>query len=257
MISIVVPAHREPPFFSELIESIRVQTTSEWELIVVGEPEDIRGKSLVENVGGIWLARSVPRTVKRNLGAAEARGKGLLFVDTDMELARTLISDCENQLTHFDAVCIEETTPKGTYWSQARELERRGCFGSTYFEAARALRSDVFGQIGGYDTLLVGLEDMDLQARLIHDGFRIGWLPNGLTHHDEGLGFRSYLAKKTGRSPKEFARKNPEYWRLLRSPVSRARLVLRGLSRGQKSSDVMLVPGLAIIRAVEYFARWS
>jgi hypothetical protein len=103
---------------------------------------------------------------------------------------------------------------------------------------------------------LIGLEDMDLQATLIKRGHRIGWIEAGLLHHEESLGFRAYLSKKARRTPKAFADKNPEYWRELSSPLQRAKLVMRGVSRNRSLSSASLIPGLVLIRGAEYVVRW-
>jgi GT2 family glycosyltransferase len=92
-----------------------------------------------------------------------------------MELTTGVIRQCQERIGDYDALCIHERVAPGVnYWARARAVERDSCYKSFFCEAARCFRTDTFRALGGYDPSLVGLEDMDLQAKLWERGMRLG-----------------------------------------------------------------------------------
>ena len=65
LVSVIIPTYNRPEFTQEAIESVKAQTFSDFEIIVV---EDHKQK------GPAWA---------RNQGAAQAKGKYLAFLDSD------------------------------------------------------------------------------------------------------------------------------------------------------------------------------
>ena len=88
-ISIIIPVHNAEKYLEEAVESVRKQTYTDWELILVEngsadqslerclvyEKRDPRIRTICESVRGIAAAR--------NCGMQEARGTRLMFLDSD------------------------------------------------------------------------------------------------------------------------------------------------------------------------------
>ncbi len=209
----------------------------------------------IANEHSCRVIESAPeRSVQRNAGAKQARGDLLLFVDADMELAPGLLDACVERASAADALCIREVTAGDGYWVRVRAFERSRYFGSNLFEAARCFRREAFEELGGYDPTLTGLEDYDLHARLLKEGFVIDWVETPLMHHESDVGILSYLAKRRYYMKTDwiYASRHPRRWREQCSVRNRIRYILR---KPITALDTPLLPGLIITRGVEWFLR--
>ena len=85
MISIVIPTLNEEEHLSELLESIKLQTGAEYEIIVVDAHSEDKTRELAESYGAIVVDGGLPARA-RNLGAAVAKGDIVVFFDADVVL---------------------------------------------------------------------------------------------------------------------------------------------------------------------------
>jgi glycosyltransferase involved in cell wall biosynthesis len=89
-ISVIVPAFNTAAYIGEAIESVRRQTVSDWELIVVDDGSTDGTAEAAEGIAEprLRLIRQANAGVSaaRNRGAAEARGEFFLFLDSDDRL---------------------------------------------------------------------------------------------------------------------------------------------------------------------------
>ena len=82
--SVVIPAHNRPAFLLDAIESVRQQTVTDWEIVVVDDgstpplvvPDDARIQVVRHPI-------SAGRSAPRNAGVANSRGPLLVFLDDD------------------------------------------------------------------------------------------------------------------------------------------------------------------------------
>jgi glycosyltransferase involved in cell wall biosynthesis len=254
-VSVVIPTLNCEHGLRRLLKSISLSRGAKPEVIVV----DGGSRDDTVQVAGQWGAKvDVGKYMSdsRNIGAKLASSEVLIFLDSDMEIPPNLLLDCVKSLSTHDAVCVDERVAGGGYWGQARGLEKRAMFGSTYFEAARAFRRSVFLEVGGYDEALINsVEDIELQFRLIQRGCRLGWIVGPIVHHEEQLGLSAYLRKRSGRSIRPLRDKSPDFWPLFSSPVVRLGIVLKFVRRNGRPRDLALIPGLAIIRGSELVLR--
>src|SRR5688500_17684329 len=88
MISVVIPTHDRLALLSEAVQSVLVQTTSDWELIVIddhsidGTAEWVKSTS-DERVRVVQLEEHSERSRARNIGLSRAQGDHVLFLDDD------------------------------------------------------------------------------------------------------------------------------------------------------------------------------
>ncbi len=256
-VSVIVPAWNSAANLERLLASLEAQTSRDFEVLVVDRHSADGTSSLCSRTGASYFDIDAGRSEARNYGASVARGDYLLFLDTDMELSPDVVALCLAGVDGFDALCLrEKAVTGGNYWARARALERDSMFGTLFSESPRFIRRAAFDKVGGYDREMVGYEDLDLQAKLIESGFGVGWVNSMIYHHEEGIGLREYLAKRSLYSTTSgiYARKHRAFWKVLRSPVRRGKGLVGAIISSGNIGSIALVPGLFLMRSVEYLS---
>src|SRR5690606_11806773 len=107
LVSVVIPFYNRREFIDETIGSVRAQTFSEWEIILVddgstdGSFKYVRDTFANEPRIRILQRTSAPKGANhcRNIGIREARGKYLIFLDSDDLIALNCL---ERRLRYFE-----------------------------------------------------------------------------------------------------------------------------------------------------------
>ena len=92
-LSIIVPVYNAERFLDRAVASVRAQTVSDWELILVDDGSTDGSPALLERYAGedgrirAFRQRNAGPSAARNPGMAEARGEYLAFLDADDYLA--------------------------------------------------------------------------------------------------------------------------------------------------------------------------
>jgi glycosyltransferase involved in cell wall biosynthesis len=235
-VSIIVTTRNSASTLSMCLKSIFVQTYQNIEVIVVDNYSNDSTRAIAEAYGAKILLQGPERSVQRNIGAKNACGESLFFVDSDMELTPSVVEECVKILSKgYDAIIVPEVTVGRGFWAKVRALERSAYVGDMLFECSRFFKKDVFERLHGYDETLTGSEDFDLQSNVEEAGYRIGRTASPILHHEETLRISSHLRKKLyySRSFKRYEQKHPEkakrqlglrristYWKVLaKNPV--------------------------------------
>jgi glycosyltransferase involved in cell wall biosynthesis len=258
-LSIVIPTWNSAPTLTRLLTSIQAQTQAPRETIAVDNCSTDSTQRVLEAFGVKVYIASSDRSEARNIGASRSIAQNLLFVDADMELTPNVVRSVGSALSNHTAVIVRETVLSGAnYWAAARAFEREACFRTTYFEAARGIRRATFMQMGGYRSVMNGLEDMDLQARLMESRVDFCWVDDPIIHDEAGVGLLEYIVRRAryGRADSAFAHEHPEFWRHVIS--LRERLNALASHTKQKSLTVALryLPGLVLQRGLEIVSRF-
>jgi glycosyltransferase involved in cell wall biosynthesis len=238
-----------------LLHSIQKQTYRRIETIIVDNRSSDSTSDLAKKFGVQVISAGPERSAQRNLGAEKSRGDLFLFLDADMEMTPNVVEACVSGIERgVDALCILERPVGNGYWSRARALELSGYFGSELFEAARCFQRNTFEALGGYNPAMTGLEDLDIQARLVEAQYRLGWVKTPILHHEERLGLGNYLRKRRyyGKTDRVYANRHPDRWRRQRSMKERW---LYLAPRVHSLQALELLPGLIFLRGVEWFLR--
>jgi len=107
MISIVIPTYNEEKCLPRLLESIKIQDFSDYEIIVAdNDSSDLTQKIAKEH--NARIVRGGTPAQARNHGAAGAQGEYLLFLDADVILPKNFL---ENALKEFNEKYFEIATP--------------------------------------------------------------------------------------------------------------------------------------------------
>lgn len=255
LVSVIIPTWNSSTTLDRLLRSISNQTLDAFEVLVIDKDSSDGTPEIAERLADSYFNVPFGRSEARNYGASKSKGEFLLFVDSDMELTPNVLEACVSAISGFDSLCLREVAVTGkNYWVKARAIERDHMFRSFYYESARFYRKESFIKVGGYDISMVGFEDLDLQARMVEGGFRVGWTDAIVYHHEEDVGLFKYLSKRNlyASTAKTYASRHPAYWRELRSPSRRLRWMLKSISSSGSLKTAYLLPGLVITRALEF-----
>jgi len=248
LVSVVVTTKNEELNITNCLKSIRLQTYSNIEVIVVDNGSTDNTKTLASELADIVVDMGPERSKQRNYGICElASGAYAMFVDADMILTPNLVAECFGNFSHgnFVALHVGEEVLGGGLLARVRRFER-SFYSGTCIDGVRFFNRKLFCQIGGFDeSLPPGPEDWDLDKRFKRIG-KIGLVQNGdfakeweLTnlieengvrvdrafvgffHNESKQTIRQYLRKKTYYSPsmedyvEKWGHKDPDVMRQL------------------------------------------
>ncbi len=191
-LSVVVPVRNSPAQLEACLKHLHASGYTSFELIVVDDASTDASPEVARQLGArvVQMPQRCGPAGARNAGAAQARGRYLLFVDADVcvhpgtlaavaacfeadqglaalfgsyddrPTARNLLSQYKNLFHHFTH---QQGLPEAT----------------TFWAGCGAVRRDVFTAIGGFDTRYdrPSIEDIELGARLWRAGYCIRLCP--------------------------------------------------------------------------------
>ncbi|MEM0478187.1 MAG: glycosyltransferase family A protein [Candidatus Caldarchaeum sp.] len=163
--SIIIPALDEERHISACIESLLTQDLEDTELIVVDNGSKDKTPLIVEKYAEkktekirlIKLERNIGPGGARNIGAREARGEILVFLDADMifppnyvrKLIDPILRNEALSTVHSEELVANTVNP----WVRVQGQTKKS-MQSREGEVFRAIRRDVFMRYGGFDPSL-------------------------------------------------------------------------------------------------------
>ncbi|MFN8062593.1 MAG: TIGR04283 family arsenosugar biosynthesis glycosyltransferase [Vicinamibacterales bacterium] len=181
VISVVIPVLRDPVELRARLEELSILPHVESLVVDAGERDDVTDE-LVERFPQVrWLSGPVGRGAQMNVGARAARGRWIVFLHADTELAAgwtRAVSSLEHE-TNVAGGSFRLAL-RSTAW-QARAIEwgvawRVRLFDLPYGDQAIFVRRNVFWSLGGYREMAL-MEDVDLVRRLRKAGYDMRALP--------------------------------------------------------------------------------
>lgn len=251
--SVIVPTKNSAGTIEVCLRSIKNQTYSNIEIIVVDNYSEDGTAEIAEKYAKVFLKDS-ERSEARNYGAKNSNGNYFVFIDSDMELTPKVIEDCvyEMSIDGIGAVIIPEISVGEGFWTYCKALERSCYIGDDTIEAARFFNETVFWKIGGYDEKMVSGEDWDLSQGVKKVGYSISRIDSLIKHHEGRLRFLKIMKKKYyyAQTFRHYIKKNPEMAKkqmiLIRPAYIRHRRRLL--------SDPMHTAGFMFMKCCEFIA---
>ena len=186
-VSVLLPVRNGEPFLRKQLEALERQSCSfPWEVIVIDNGStDGSGATAKEfetrlpNFQLLWEGIA-GKSRALNLGIAAARGRHLVFVDSDDEAQEGYVQKMSEALEEFDVVgaCIDTTTLNP--WWASREMATNEAvpvyrnFRQALPGCVVAMRATVCEQVGPYDVNLMSAEDIDYTWRAAGLGAKFG-----------------------------------------------------------------------------------
>src|SRR5713226_422324 len=162
---VVIPTYNEERNIERLLRSFQLQTNKNFSIVVVDQGSTDRTVELARSYGCAVIATRRPSFYSppgrsRNLGAGSVQCRVLLHLDADMELETPdFLSNLEALIDHqHQAAIIHEHDVASGFWATCKAVER-SCYFDTDMEAARAVTSELFSRVGGYDESISSGED--------------------------------------------------------------------------------------------------
>lgn len=249
-VTLIVTTKNEENDIEKCLQSVKRQTHKDIELIVVDNNSTDRTKGIAKKYTQLVFNLGPERSAQRNFGIGKAQGKYILIIDADMELFSDVVATCIQNIKGKDALIIPEDCSGEGFWTNCKILEKKSYRWTGDGEAARFFKRSVLRSLNGYDEELSGPEDIDLHKRLLRDGYKAGYAPTWIAHHEGKLNLRDivrkryyysrnlrrYLAKNKEESKNELRIIRPAFlknWKLfLKDPLHTAGLVVIRISEG-------------------------
>ena len=198
LVSILIPAYKSEATIRECIESAKAIDYPKKEIFVVNDfPDNTPNICREMGVTCIQGRRRQGKALALNKAAKKTKGEILFFLDSDT----TASPDCLKKLIPwFSQKDIAAVAPKYVVKNRDNFLTRlislENQFINSFFKihmffgslvsfrgCGVAIRRDVFEKMGGWPKTLI--EDTDLSARILADGYRIQFEPSAIVKTKE------------------------------------------------------------------------
>lgn len=178
LISVVVPTHNRPEMLAEALASVRTQTFTDYDIIMVsnGESAEARGQSLAiaTSYGARYFALSDGNvSAARNFGIEQATGEWIAFLDDDdiwlpNKLERHMLhTDIDMTISDCMSLYPDGTEKLHSMRPPAGSIHRLLCHGKwTALPTATVIRRAVLIELGSYDPAFRYGEDNELVRRI-------------------------------------------------------------------------------------------
>ncbi|MHB1800287.1 MAG: glycosyltransferase family 2 protein [Actinomycetes bacterium] len=198
-VSVVVPTLNSARTVEACLRSVRAQTWTSVELIVVDNSSQDATVEIARSLADRVETWGPERSAQRNRGWRLSHGAIVAFIDSDMVLEPEVLAEAVDVFTdHADTgvLVIPELACGVGFLASCRALEKELYVGDANVEAGRLFRREALHAVGGYDEALVAGEDWDLADRVVAAGWRTGRV-SSVVWHDEGrISLRRAFQKK-------------------------------------------------------------
>ena len=110
-ISIIIPTYNEEEYLPKLLESIKSQDFTDYEVIVADAQSNDNTREIAKEYGCVVVEGGLPGP-GRNRGAEVAQGEMLLFLDSDLELTENYLKNVVEEFESDDlGIAITQMTP--------------------------------------------------------------------------------------------------------------------------------------------------
>jgi len=186
LVSVIVPTYNSAKTLDLCLKSIKLQIYPKIEIIVVDNYSDDNTVEIAKRYTDQVFRKGPERSAQRNFGANQAKGKYLIFLDSDIALSAEVVAECISKVSEgYKVITFPEIIVGEGFWAKCRALEARCYLGDDKIEAPRFYDKSVFDELHGFDENLTGTEDWDLREKAVKKEFRIDRI-RALTAHYEG-----------------------------------------------------------------------
>jgi len=200
-VSVIVPtknSNSKDHSFQKTLLSVHQQTYKNIELIVCDNFSKDDTVKIAKTFGAKVFYQGLERSRQKNLGVRKAKGKYLLFLDSDGILTENVVFDCVEKVKDgmTKMVIIPEKNIGEGYWAKVKALERSFYLGDDQVEAPWFFEKKAFLKVGGYNSEMYAGEDWDLFERMKQNNHRFARIESFIWHNLGRLTLKEILMKK-------------------------------------------------------------
>jgi mycofactocin system glycosyltransferase len=233
MVSVIVPARDRPEQLAACLQSLdRLDHPPDRREVIVVDDGSVVPVPARAGIRVIRTDRSGGPAAARNLGASDARGEVLAFLDSDCTAEPDWLAELLPEFAdpHVAAVGGRVRPARQRSWLERYEAVRspldlgpryaqvRPRHPVSYVVTANLLvRRTDFAGLGGFDPELRCGEDVDLAWRLVEAGQRVVYQPRGSVRHGHRHRLREFTSSRASYAASEAAllRRHPENGRFV------------------------------------------
>ena len=166
LVSIIITSKDEEKNIGNLLESIKLQTYKNIELILVDNFSKDKTLEIAKNYKVKIINHGKERSEQRNIGIKSCNGEYALYLDADMILTPDLVTNLikEIKLDNYDGIFIKEIILGNSLFNICRNYERK-FYEESNIDAIRFFKLEKYKEIGGFDEEITGQEDWDFSIR--------------------------------------------------------------------------------------------
>jgi glycosyltransferase involved in cell wall biosynthesis len=188
-VSVIITTKNEESSIARLLQSLKVQTYTNLEIIVVDNKSTDKTKKIAKLFTKKVYTKGPERSTQRNYGASKSKGKYLLFLDADMELPKNILRQCIEAIQKnkkYGMLALPEKPVAKSYWEKVKAFERSiyNKSGDKTTDAERFFTRTAFNSVGGYDESITGPEDWDLPESIKAKGYKSTRIKSKILHYE-------------------------------------------------------------------------
>ena len=200
LLSVVVPTKNEAANIAACLVGFDSARADGWcETLVVDNSSSDGTADIARAAGARVFDQGPERSAQRNRGWREARGRFVAFLDADMRMPEATLAEIRALISAPDApdaLFVREKRVGRSWWIRVRNFER-SFYDGTCIDALRIFRKTLLEKTGGYDPLITGFEDWDLDIQCADAGAKTAITDGALLHDEGAFTWRRHLRKKS------------------------------------------------------------
>lgn len=207
--SVIIPAKNEEQNISRCLASILAVDwdQADFEILLVDNGSNDRTTDIARAYGATVFVRPGDTVAAlRNFGAAQARGKVLVFVDADCSVPHNWLREAARYLDKEEVILFGSppVVPPGGSWVQRAwfyvRRKKNGVGETDWLESMNMfVRREAFRAVGGFNPKLITCEDYDLSLRLKKIGHLMVDDRIVAVHHGEAASINHFFRKESWR----------------------------------------------------------
>lgn len=215
LVSVIVPTLNSAKTLGACLQSIKEQTYSNIELIVIDNTDSTDGtREIAKQYTPHVYAWGPERSAQVNFGVTKAQGHYVYKVDSDFILNNRVVQQCVDEAAKgFDAVVVHNSPDTRVSWiARIRKFEVDMYKYDLTHSSARFVNKDVYKAINGFNETITAGEDYDFQNKLNRGGYSTGFVDAEALHLGEPTHFFRHMKKyyDYGRDFIHYAENNKE-----------------------------------------------
>ena len=211
--SIIIPVYNRPDELKELLDSVAGQIYRDFEVIIVEDGSETKSEHLAFQyeqqfpINYLFQANQGPGPA-RNTGAQQAKGRWLIFLDSDCILPADYLGIINKEVECEEFDCFGgpdrphpdfNTIQKAIGYAMSSVLTTGGIRGAKekfdiFYPRSYNLgvRNSVFNSLKGFTSMRFG-EDLDFSMRLLKKGYSTRLIKEAFVFHKRRNNFRSFF----------------------------------------------------------------